>query len=190
MPALAEQVAGRFGARIAGSPEAVLASGVDGMVIAAPTGFHTELIELCVAAGLPAFCEKPVSRDSDEAAQLARRVAAAGVQVQIGYPRRFDPAFAAARAAVADGELGMVHTVRSSPSHLSGRGIPHRHKPSRSVSCTNPCTNLVPDLRVSRTSHRRERAYPPMVSMLRPGSRHSTRMLDISSMLSPDDLQC
>ena len=113
VPALAEQVAARFGARIAGSPEAVLASGVDGMIIAAPTGFHTELMELCVAAGLPAFCEKPVSRDSDKAAQLARRVAAAGVPVQIGYPRRFDPAFAAARAAVADGELGTVLTVRS-----------------------------------------------------------------------------
>ena len=70
--ALAEQVADRLGARIAGSPEAVLASGVDGMIIAAPTGFHTELIELCVAAGLPTFCEKPVARDSDKAAQLAR----------------------------------------------------------------------------------------------------------------------
>jgi myo-inositol 2-dehydrogenase/D-chiro-inositol 1-dehydrogenase len=35
------------------------------------------------------------------------------VPVQIGYPRRFDPAFAAARAAVAGGDLGMVHTVRS-----------------------------------------------------------------------------
>jgi myo-inositol 2-dehydrogenase/D-chiro-inositol 1-dehydrogenase len=36
-----------------------------------------------------------------------------GVQVQIGYPRRFDPAFTAARAAVETGELGWVHTVRS-----------------------------------------------------------------------------
>ncbi len=71
VPALAEQAAGRLGARIAGSPGAVLASGVDGMVIAAPTGFHAELIELCVAAGLPTFCEKPVARDSDEAARLA-----------------------------------------------------------------------------------------------------------------------
>ena len=33
--------------------------------------------------------------------------------MQIGYPRRFDPAFAAARAAVEAGELGWVHTVRS-----------------------------------------------------------------------------
>ena len=54
-----------------------------------------------------------MARDSDEAARLARRVADAGVQVQIEYPRRFDPAFAAARAAVADGDLGVVPTVRS-----------------------------------------------------------------------------
>lgn len=113
VPDLAEQVAGRFGGRVAGSPAAVLSSGIDGVVIAAPTRLHAELIELCVAAGLPTFCEKPLAHDSQEAVRLARRVADAGVPVQIGYPRRFDPAFAAARAAVADGDLGMVHTVRS-----------------------------------------------------------------------------
>jgi myo-inositol 2-dehydrogenase / D-chiro-inositol 1-dehydrogenase len=113
VPELAEQAAGRFGARIAGNPEAVLASGVDGVVIAAPTRLHAELIELCVGAGLPTFCEKPLAHESHETVRLARRVAGTDVQVQIGYPRRFDPAFAAARAAVANGDLGMVHTVRS-----------------------------------------------------------------------------
>ena len=33
--------------------------------------------------------------------------------MQIGYPRRFDPAFRAVRAAVAAGDLGRVHTIRS-----------------------------------------------------------------------------
>jgi myo-inositol 2-dehydrogenase / D-chiro-inositol 1-dehydrogenase len=113
VPELAEQAAGRFGARIGGSPEAVLASGVDGVVIAAPTRLHADLIDLCVAAGLPTFCEKPLAHESHEAARLARRVAGTDVQVQIGCPRRFDPAFAAVRAAVAGGDLGMVHTVRS-----------------------------------------------------------------------------
>ena len=113
VPELAEQAAERFGARIAGSPEAVLASGVDGVVIAAPTPLHAELIELCVAAALPTFCEKPLAHDSREAVRVARRVAGAGVPVQIGYPRRYDPAFAAVRAAVADGDLGAVRTVRS-----------------------------------------------------------------------------
>jgi myo-inositol 2-dehydrogenase / D-chiro-inositol 1-dehydrogenase len=113
VPELAEQAAGRFGARIAGNPEAVLASGVDGVVIAAPTRLHAELIELCVGAGLPTFCEKPLAHESHETVRLARQVAGTDVQVQIGYPRRFDPAFAAVHAAVASGDLGTVHTVRS-----------------------------------------------------------------------------
>jgi myo-inositol 2-dehydrogenase/D-chiro-inositol 1-dehydrogenase len=86
---------------------------VDGVVIAAATDAHPELLRLCVAAGLPAFCEKPVARSAAEAVLLARLVAESGVEVQIGYPRRFDPAFAAVRTAVAGGDLGWVHTVRS-----------------------------------------------------------------------------
>ena len=44
--------------------------------------------------------------------------------VQIGYPRRFDAAFAAAREAVASGSLGWLHTVRSTtldPGATAGR---------------------------------------------------------------------
>jgi myo-inositol 2-dehydrogenase/D-chiro-inositol 1-dehydrogenase len=110
---LAGEIADRLGAHVAGDPEALLASGVDGVVIAAPTDLHPELILRCVAAGVPVFCEKPVARDTVQAAELARRVADAGVEIQIGYPRRFDAAFTAIRAAVAEGELGWVHTVRS-----------------------------------------------------------------------------
>jgi myo-inositol 2-dehydrogenase/D-chiro-inositol 1-dehydrogenase len=113
MPSLAKDIARRFGAETVDSPEAVLAAGVDGVVIAAATDAHPALILACVQAGLPTFCEKPVARTSAEAADVQRRVADAGVEIQIGYPRRFDAAFIAARAAVADGELGWLHTVRS-----------------------------------------------------------------------------
>jgi myo-inositol 2-dehydrogenase/D-chiro-inositol 1-dehydrogenase len=44
---------------------------------------------------------------------IVDHVHSSGVPVQIGYPRRFDPAYLAARNAVAAGELGWVHTVRS-----------------------------------------------------------------------------
>jgi hypothetical protein len=55
MSALVEEVAGRLGTHVADTPEALLASGVDGVVIAAPTDLHPELILRCVAAGIPAF---------------------------------------------------------------------------------------------------------------------------------------
>jgi myo-inositol 2-dehydrogenase/D-chiro-inositol 1-dehydrogenase len=113
MPSLAKDIASRFGAETVDSPEAVFAAGVDGVVIAAATDAHPALILACVQAGLPTFCEKPVARTSAEAANIQRRVADAGVEIQLGYPRRFDAGFIAARAAVADGELGWLHTVRS-----------------------------------------------------------------------------
>ena len=40
-------------------------------------------------------------------------IAESGVPVQVGYQRRFDAAFAAAKRAVDDGSLGPLHTVRS-----------------------------------------------------------------------------
>src|SRR6266700_1336861 len=50
---------------------------------------------------------------ADEAVRVQRLVDGSGVPVQIGYPRRFDKGFLAARAAVESGELGWLHTVRS-----------------------------------------------------------------------------
>lgn len=111
--ALVDAAVERLGAEPAASPEALIASGVDGVVIAAATAAHPELILAAVAAGLPTFCEKPVSKDALASVEILRQTDSAGVPVQIGYPRRFDAAFNAARGAVAGGELGFIHTVRS-----------------------------------------------------------------------------
>jgi myo-inositol 2-dehydrogenase/D-chiro-inositol 1-dehydrogenase len=111
--AAAAPAAERFGAAVASSPEALLASGVDGLVIAAATDAHPALIRAAVKAGVPVFCEKPVARTVAEAAGVLRAVADGGVEVQIGYNRRFDAGCVAAREAVVSGELGKLHTVRS-----------------------------------------------------------------------------
>jgi len=113
VPAVAAAVAARLPVEVSGSPEELLAAGVDGVVIAAATDAHPELLLAAVAAGLPVFCEKPLARTVDEGLRVAGKIAGSGVAVQIGYPRRFDAGFAAARAAVAAGELGRLHTLRS-----------------------------------------------------------------------------
>lgn len=112
-PGLAKAAGERVGAEVVDTPAALLAAGIDGVVIAAATDAHPDLLTAAVDAGLPVFCEKPLARTADEAKRVRDYVVAAGATVQIGYPRRFDPAFAAARAAVAAGELGWLHTVRS-----------------------------------------------------------------------------
>jgi myo-inositol 2-dehydrogenase/D-chiro-inositol 1-dehydrogenase len=109
----AKTAAERFGGEVVDSPEALLAAGVDGIVVAAATDAHPALIRAGVEAGVPVFCEKPVARTMSEGVEVLKAVEGSGVPVQIGYNRRFDAGFAAARAAVRGGELGRLHTVRS-----------------------------------------------------------------------------
>ncbi|MBV7694450.1 Gfo/Idh/MocA family oxidoreductase [Streptomyces sp. TRM70350] len=109
----AKAAAERFGAEVADSPEAVLAAGIDGVVIAAATDAHPDLILASVNAGVPVFCEKPVARTIAESVAVLKAVEGRDVPVQIGYNRRFDAGFVAARDAVLAGELGTLHTVRS-----------------------------------------------------------------------------
>ena len=112
VPAAVSAVAGRLPVETAATPEA-LSGGVDGIVIAAATNAHAGLIRAGVDAGIPVFCEKPLSGDIAEAVAISRYVNDHDVPVQIGYPRRFDAAYAAARNAVEAGSLGWVHTIRS-----------------------------------------------------------------------------
>lgn len=113
IPALAKETAHRLRAHAVDSPDALLSAGVDGVVIAAATAAHPDLIRLALDARVPVFCEKPIARTAEESLLVQRLVDDGGVQVQIGYPRRFDAGFAAARAAVVGGKLGWLHTVRS-----------------------------------------------------------------------------
>ncbi|MGQ0573819.1 MAG: Gfo/Idh/MocA family protein [Pseudonocardia sp.] len=112
VPAVAADVAAEVGAALVDTPGEVLRR-VDGVVIAAATPAHPELLAAAVDAGVAAFCEKPVAAAIDEAVAVARRIAGRDQRVQIGFPRRFDAGYAAARRAVASGELGALHTVRA-----------------------------------------------------------------------------
>jgi myo-inositol 2-dehydrogenase / D-chiro-inositol 1-dehydrogenase len=110
---LVDATVDRLGAEAAASTDALLKAGIDGVVIAAATDAHADLIIASLEAGIPTFCEKPVSGDPMASAEVLRRSQTSDVPVQIGYPRRFDAAFAAAHEAVASGSLGWLHTVRS-----------------------------------------------------------------------------
>ncbi|BBZ15709.1 Gfo/Idh/MocA family protein [Mycolicibacterium gadium] len=106
-------VAAKHGAKAVDSVDTLLASGVDGVVVSAATPAHAELTLAAVERGLPTFCEKPIASTAAESARVADVIARSGVAVQVGYQRRFDAAFAAAKRSVDDGSLGALHTVRS-----------------------------------------------------------------------------
>ncbi|TYB42807.1 Gfo/Idh/MocA family protein [Actinomadura chibensis] len=93
--------------------EDLFAAGLDGLVVAAATDAHADLVARAMAARVPVFCEKPLAPGLDGTFQIVTASAAAGVPVQVGFQRRFDAGNAAAREAVASGRLGWLHTVRS-----------------------------------------------------------------------------
>ncbi len=113
VPELAQRIGEELNATAVAEPADVLTSGVDGVVIASSTATHPDLIRASVRAGIPTFCEKPVAQQAKEAVALAEELAGSEVPVQIGFPRRFDPAYVAARDDLLAGRLGYLHTVRS-----------------------------------------------------------------------------
>lgn len=109
----AAELARRTGATGAESVDAVFSAGIDALVIATATASHAELIVRAARAGLPTYCEKPVSLDLAGTVRALAEVDAAGTMLQMGFQRRFDAGYLAARQAVRDGRLGRLHTIRA-----------------------------------------------------------------------------
>lgn len=84
----------------------------EAVAVATPTGAHAALVTAAAAAGLSAFCEKPIADDRAATLAVLDAVAAAGTVLQVGFHRRFDPHW----VAVADriDELGDVTFFRGS----------------------------------------------------------------------------
>ncbi len=105
-PAAASALAQRHGARVATAEEVFADKGVGMVVIGSSTDTHADLITRSAAAGKAIFCEKPVDLAVERARKCADAVAAAGVTCLIGFQRRYDPTFNAAKQRIDKGEIG------------------------------------------------------------------------------------
>jgi len=93
--------------------EAIAMPGVDAVVIVTPTSTHAVLIEAAVRAGKAVWSEKPIALDLVETARVVEVVRSSGQPVQLGFMRRFDPGYAAAKARIEAGELGRIEQFRA-----------------------------------------------------------------------------
>src|SRR5829696_3335021 len=109
----ASSLATALGAETRESPEALVAAGVDALVVATSTPAHAPLLSLAAGADIPAFCEKPVALELDVIDAVAAEVDRAGIVVQVGFQRRFDAGYVAARDAVASAKLGRLLLLRA-----------------------------------------------------------------------------
>jgi myo-inositol 2-dehydrogenase/D-chiro-inositol 1-dehydrogenase len=117
----AQKVAARCGIpTVAESSAEILADPqVEAVLICSSTDTHADLIVQAAQAGKHIFCEKPIAYSLDKIDQALAAVKSAGVQLQVGFNRRFDPNFARVRRAVVSGEIGaprLMHIVSRDPA--------------------------------------------------------------------------
>ncbi|MCT1606535.1 Gfo/Idh/MocA family oxidoreductase [Nesterenkonia massiliensis] len=83
-------------------------AGLDGLVLAASTTAHPELVEEAAALGVPLLIEKPLASTVTLQQELIELLEEHGTVCMMGYHRRFDPAHRRLREKVTSGELGAV----------------------------------------------------------------------------------
>jgi scyllo-inositol 2-dehydrogenase (NAD+) len=81
-------------------------SGVDAVVIVSPTHTHREVVNAALAAKKPTFCEKPPAISLADATEMAAAAERTGTFLQMGFMRRFDPGYAAAKQQIDEGKIG------------------------------------------------------------------------------------
>jgi predicted dehydrogenase len=94
---------------------------VDAVVISTPTFTHAELACAAASARKHVFCEKPMALTLGECDAMIAAAEDAGVILQIGFMRRFQPEFAEARRRIDAGEIGRPMVVKSL---TRGPGLP------------------------------------------------------------------
>jgi myo-inositol 2-dehydrogenase/D-chiro-inositol 1-dehydrogenase len=105
-PQAAREVASELGVEHTSDYREVLARELDGVLVCTSTETHRQIVLEACEAGKHIFCEKPLARTPEEVEEMLRAVRRAGVKLQVGFNRRFDPNFSALRKELASGALG------------------------------------------------------------------------------------
>ncbi|HML15996.1 MAG TPA: inositol 2-dehydrogenase [Bryobacteraceae bacterium] len=92
--------------------EALKLADLDAVVICTPTATHYQMILDAAAAGKHIFCEKPIDMSVDRIKQINAEVKKHGVQLMVGFNRRFDPNFLKVRELVKSGKIGEPQLLR------------------------------------------------------------------------------
>lgn len=79
---------------------------VDAACVVTPSGAHVQPAEAVAAAGKALFCEKPLASTLQDNEHLAEVIRRAGIKCQVGFMRRFDPAYTEAENMIRDGAIG------------------------------------------------------------------------------------
>ncbi|MFC1785327.1 inositol 2-dehydrogenase [Candidatus Neomarinimicrobiota bacterium] len=85
---------------------------IDAVFILSPSTLHAEQIIQAARGGKHIFCEKPIALDPLRIQEALEAVELAGVKLQIGFNRRFDPNFRHLKVVYEAGQIGDLYMVK------------------------------------------------------------------------------
>ncbi|MBJ6362449.1 inositol 2-dehydrogenase [Paenibacillus sp. GCM10012307] len=85
---------------------------IDAILICSPTDTHISIIKEAAEAGKHIFCEKPISFNLQETAEIVELVQNHGVKFQTGFNRRFDHNMSRVQELVRAGKIGDPHLLK------------------------------------------------------------------------------
>lgn len=109
--AVAAAVEAAPGAEPAADLDALLALGLDGLVIATPSAMHAAQSVAALERGLAVFCQKPLARTADEARRVVDAARAADRPLGVDLSYRHVAGVTALRDLVQTGALGTVYAA-------------------------------------------------------------------------------
>ncbi len=86
---------------------------VQAVIVTTPTSTHREVVIAAAAAGKAIFCEKPTALTLTATDEMIAAVEKAHVMFQVGFMRRFDAGYAAAKRQIESGVIGDPVVIRS-----------------------------------------------------------------------------
>jgi myo-inositol 2-dehydrogenase/D-chiro-inositol 1-dehydrogenase/scyllo-inositol 2-dehydrogenase (NAD+) len=93
--------------------EALEDPAIQAVIVVTPTRLHREIAVAAARSGRHILCEKPMAISVEECRDMIRAAEEQRVVLQIGFMRRFDPSFRAAKEAIERGDIGPVVQVKS-----------------------------------------------------------------------------
>lgn len=109
----AKKAADKLNARVRSLEDVLADKTVGAVFITTPTATHADVITQCARAGKAIFVEKPVAHTLEAAQQVVNVVKETGVPCQVGFQRRFDPAYIEVKKRIDAGELGRIENFRA-----------------------------------------------------------------------------
>ena len=108
MPGRAEEVARQIGVeKWTDNPDEIFEDpNIDAVAIITPTSTHHEMIQKAAANGKHIFTEKPITETLEQADDVIEVIQSNNIFCQVGFMRRFDPAYAEAKRRIEAGDIG------------------------------------------------------------------------------------